>query len=53
VDSRPKQKRPSGGSPQKAWFTMNAGPLGRLTPFAAIEHAVRRHDDALEAGQMT
>jgi hypothetical protein len=40
--SRPKQKRPSGRSPQKACFTMNAGPLGRLTPPGAIKRAARR-----------
>ena len=34
---RPKQKRPSRGSPQKACFSMNAGPLGCFP--LRIEHA--------------
>jgi hypothetical protein len=60
---RPKQKRPSRGSPQKACFSMNAGPLGRFP--LRIEHAAigavdpdRGHGsthtggDARGAGQM-
>ena len=62
--SRPKQKRPSGGSPRKAWFSMNAGFLRRVAPLGVVERAAlaaeprlfrgsaRRGRHSLEAGQM-
>ena len=52
---RPKQKRPSRGSPQKAWFSMNAGPLGCF-PLRIERAAVgaidpdRRHGSAHTGG---
>ena len=36
---RPKQKRPSRGSPQKACFSMSAEPLGRVASVGVIKHA--------------
>jgi len=59
--SRPKQKRPSRGSPWKAWFSMTAGPLGRFAPLGVVKRAramvAGRHGSAhtggrwLDAGQ--
>jgi hypothetical protein len=60
--ARPKQKRPSRGSPQKACFSMTAGPLGRVASLIkrATEVAIRpgfdhgsRHDGSdSRAGQI-
>ena len=47
---RPKQKRPSRGSPQKAWFSMNAGPLRRFAPRGVIERAAALIADPRLAG---
>ena len=61
---RPKPKRPSRGSPWKAWFSMNAGPLRRFAPLGVIKRAAalaadprlchgsaHTHGDSLDAGQ--
>jgi hypothetical protein len=45
--SGPQQKRPSRGAPQKAWFSMNAGPLGRFA--LRIKHAVTVAQDPRSA----
>ena len=44
---RPKQKRPSRGSPQKACFSMSADPLRRFAPLAAIRRAAMAIDPGL------
>jgi len=47
---RPQQKRPSRGSPQKAWFSMNADLLGRFALLPAIERAAMVIDPHLFGG---